>query len=154
MKRICGVIALACVPAALAANNVPYPKENVAEFVVEKLDITTLPSAIRPKPEKSKKTFGDYGDATRQLDDKDGVMEAPQQGSPINIRVLQQKSSGIYVCVQGQSKKADSGQIQFVYLLKLKKATGLLKGGESWKEFDGCPAIGVDPPSAEATIPW
>jgi hypothetical protein len=154
MKRICGVIALACVPAALAANNVPYPKENVAEFVVEKLDITTLPSAIRPKAEKSKKTFGDYGYATRQLDDKDGVMEAPQQGSPINIRVLQQKSSGIYVCVQGQSKKADSGQIQFVYLLKLKKATGLLKGGESWKEFDGCPAIGVDPPSAEATIPW
>jgi hypothetical protein len=154
MKLICGVIALACVPAALAGNNVPYPKENVAEFVVEKLDITTLPSAIRPKPEKSKKTFGDYGYATRQLDDKDGVMEAPQQGSPINIRVLQQKSSGIYVCVQGQSKKADSGQIQFVYLLKLKKATGLLKGGESWKEFDGCPAIGVDPRSAEATIPW
>jgi hypothetical protein len=154
MKLICGVIALACVPAALAANNVPYPKENVAEFVVEKLDITTLPSAVRPKPEKSKKTFGDYGYATRQLDDKDGVMEAPQQGSPINIRVLQQKSSGIYVCVQGQSKKADSGQIQFVYLLKLKKATGLLRGGESWKEFDGCPAIGVDPPSAEATIPW
>jgi hypothetical protein len=154
MKLICGVIALACVPAALAANNVPYPKENVAEFVVEKLDITTLPSAIRPKPEKSKKTFGDYGYVARQLDDKEGVMEAAPQGSPINIRILEQKSSGIYVCVQGQSKNADSGQIQVVYLLKLKKATGLLKGGESWKEFDGCPAIGVDPPSAEATIPW
>jgi hypothetical protein len=154
MKLIYGVIALACVPAALAANNVPYPKENVAEFVVEKLDITTLPSAIRPKPEKSKKTFDDYGYVTRQQGDKEGVMEAPQQGSPINVRILEQKSSGIYVCVQGQSKKVDSGQIQFVYLLKLKKATGLLKGGESWKEFDGCPAIGVDPPSAEDTTAW
>lgn len=154
MKAICAVIALACVPAALAANNVPYPKENVAEFIVEKLDITTLPSKIRPKTEKSKKTFADYGYVPNQPDDKQGVVEAPQQGSPINIRILEQKSSGIYVCVQGQSRKADGGQIQFVYLLKLKKATGLLKGEESWKEFDGCPAIGVDPPSAEATIPW
>jgi hypothetical protein len=154
MKLICGLIALACVPAALAGNNVPYPKENVAEFVVEKLDITTLPSAIRPKSEKTKKTFGDYGYVTRQQDDKDGVVEAPPLGTPINIHILEQKSSGIYVCVQGQSKNADSSQIQIVYLLKLKKATGLLKGGESWKEFDGCPAIGVDPPSAENTTAW
>jgi hypothetical protein len=154
VKLICGVIALACVPAALAGNNVPYPKENVAEFVAEKLDITTLPAAIRPRAEKSKKTFGDYGYVTRQQDDKEGVVEAAPQGSPINIRILQQKSSGIYVCVQGQSKNAEGNQVQVVYLLKLKKATGLLKGGESWKEFDGCPAIGVDPPSAENTIPW
>ena len=154
MKLFYAVITLACVPAALAANNASYPKENVAEFVVEKLDITTLPSAIRPKPERNKKTFGDYGYVTRQQDDKEGVVEEAPQGSPINIRILGQKSSGIYVCVQGQSKHADSGQIQVVYLLKVKKATGLLKGGESWKEFDGCPAIGVDPASAEATIPW
>jgi hypothetical protein len=154
MKRFYAVIALACVPAALAANNASYPKENVAEFVIEKLDITTLPPAIRPKPEKSKKTFGDYRYVTRQEDDKEGVVEAPPQGSPINIRILEQKSSGIYVCVQGQSKKSDSGQIQVVYLLKLKKATGLLKGGESWKEFDVCPAIGVDPPSADDTFAW
>ena len=57
MKLFCGVMALACVPVLLASNNVPYPKENVAKFVVEKLDVTTLPSTIRPKPEKKKKTF-------------------------------------------------------------------------------------------------
>ena len=33
MKLFCGVIALACVPAALAGNNVPYPKEDVADFM-------------------------------------------------------------------------------------------------------------------------
>ena len=43
MKLFCGVMALACVPAAVGGNNVPYPKEKVAEFVVEKLDVTTLP---------------------------------------------------------------------------------------------------------------
>jgi hypothetical protein len=154
MKLIRGVIVLACVPATLAGNNVPYPKENVAEFVVEKLDITTLPSAIRPKAEKSKKTFGDYGYVTRQQDDKNSVVEAAPQGSPINIRILEQRPTGIYVCVLGQSQKSGSGQIQVVYLIKLKKATGLLKGGESWKEFDGCPAIGVDPSTADNPFAW
>lgn len=67
MKLLCGMLALACGSAALASKNVPYPKENMAEFVVEKLDITTL---------------------------------------------------------------------------------RLLKGRESWKEFDRCPIIGVDPASA------
>ncbi|PYU65582.1 MAG: hypothetical protein DMG49_23925 [Acidobacteria bacterium] len=76
MKLFCGVMALACVPVLLASNNVPYPKENVAKFVVEKLDVTTLPSTIRPKPEKKKKTFGDYGYVTRQLDEKEARVEA------------------------------------------------------------------------------
>jgi len=29
-----------------------------------------------------------------------------------------------------------------VFSLNLKNADGLLKGRESWKEFDGCPVIG------------
>ena len=147
MKLFCGVIALACVPAALAGNNVPYPKENVADFVVKKLDVTTLPSPIRPKPEKGKKTFGDYGYETHQLDEKEALVERTPGGSQINVRILEQTSSGVYVCVQGSGKNAASGQIQRVYFLKLKNANGLLKGRESWKEFDGCPAIGVDPVS-------
>src|ERR1700726_4029245 len=141
MKLFCGVMALACVPAAVGGNNVPYPKEKVAEFVVEKLDVTTLPSAIRPKPEKKKKTFSDYGYVTRQLDEKQVLVEATSGGSQISIRVLEQKASEIYVCVGGPGKDASSGQIQRVFLLKRKNADGLLKGRESWREFDGCPAI-------------
>jgi hypothetical protein len=145
MKLFCGVIALACVPAVLAGNNVPYPKENVEDFVVKKLDVTTLPSSIRPKPEKGKKTFGDYGYATHQLDEKEALVETTPGGSQINLRILEQKPSGIYVCVKGSGSNAASGQIQRVYFLRLNNANGLLKGRESWKEFDGCPVIGVDP---------
>ena len=146
MKLMCGVMALACVPVALASSNVPYPKENVVEFVVEKLDVTTLPSIIRPKPEKRKRTFGDYGYATRQLDEKQALVEAPG-GAQIDIRILEQKTSGIYVCVEGPGTNASSGQFQRVFLLKLKNANGLLTGREVVKEFDGCPAIGADPAS-------
>lgn len=39
MKLMCGVMALACVPATLASSSVPYPKENVAAFVVENLGV-------------------------------------------------------------------------------------------------------------------
>jgi hypothetical protein len=148
MKLLCGVLAMACGSMALASKNVPYPKEHMAEFVVEKLDVTTLPSTIRPKPEKSKKTFGDYGYVTRRLDDKEALVEATPGGSQINIRVLEQKASGIYVCVECPGKNPSSGKIQRVFLLKLKSPNGLLKGRESWKEFDGCPVIGADPASA------
>ena len=142
MKLVCGTLALACVPVALAKNSDAIPSEKVAEFVVEKLDVTTLPSAIRPKLEKKKKTFSDYGYVTRQLDEKQVLVEATSGGSQISIRVLEQKASEIYVCVGGPGKNASSGQIQRVFLLKRKNADGLLKGRESWREFDGCPAIG------------
>jgi hypothetical protein len=145
MKLFCGVIALACVPAATAGHNVPYPEEKVAEFVVEKLDVTTLPPTIRPKPEKRKKTFGDYGYMTRQLDEKEALLEATPGGPQINIRILEQEASGIYTCVGGPAKSVSGGQIQRVLLLKLKNASGLLKGRESTNEFTGCPVIGVDP---------
>lgn len=151
MKLFWGVLALACVPAVLAGNNVPYPTESVAEFVVKKLDVTTLPSLIRPKPEKKKKTFGDYGYVTHQLDQKQVLIEATPGGTQINIRILEQKASGIYICVESHGKDASSRQIQRVFMLKQKNADGLLKGRESWKKFSGCPVIGADPASAAAS---
>jgi hypothetical protein len=141
MKLFYGVVALACVPAVVAATDGPYPKEKLAEFVIEKLDVTTLPPAIRPKREKGKKTFAEYGYVTRQIADKEAVLEVAPRTSQINIRVLEQESAGIFVCVEGQAKDASS-RIQRVYLLKLKGGNGLLKGRESWREFDGCPVVG------------
>ena len=59
MKVRCGLIVLTCVSLALARNNAAYPMQKVAEVLVEKLDITTLPPEIQPKPERGKKTFED-----------------------------------------------------------------------------------------------
>jgi hypothetical protein len=148
MKLLSGLVALACVPLALAGNNTPLPKENVAEFVAQKLDVTTLPSSIRPKPQKSKKTFADYGYAMQQIDDKQKLVEATPEGSQIYISILEQNDFGIYVCVKGPVQNASSGPIQRVLLLKLKNSDGLLKGRESWKEFSGCPVLGGDGPDS------
>jgi hypothetical protein len=142
MKLLYGVAALAFASSALARTNVPYPTEKVAEFVIDKLDVTTLPSAIRPQYEKAKKTFSDYGFVTRQLNDKTAIIETTPSGSQINIRVLQQDPAGIFVCVAGSERNANKEHIQRVLFLKLKDANGLLNGRESSKEFDGCPAIG------------
>jgi hypothetical protein len=95
MKVVSGVFLLVCMPLAVAKSDKAYPKANVAEFVVEKLDVTSIPAAIRPKREKGKKTFGDYGYVTRRLDDNEALVEAPQGGSQVTINILEQNKSGI-----------------------------------------------------------
>src|SRR6267154_490367 len=142
MKVVSGVFLLVCMPLAVAKSDHAYSKEKVAEFVAEKLDVTSIPSAIRPKREKGKKTFGDYGYVTRKIADKEVLVEAPQRRSQIAISILEESKSGIYVCLNGQAQNESSSHIQRVFLLKLKHANGLLRGRESWKEFDSCPPIG------------
>ena len=142
MKVLCGVIVLACVSLVLARNNAAYPMEKAAEFLVEKLDITTLPPEIQPRPEKGKKTFEDYGYVTWKLDEKGVLLEAPHKGSQIAIRVLEQTPNGIYVCVDAQGLNTRNGRFQRMRLLERKNASELLQSRESWKEVAGCPAIG------------
>ena len=150
MKLLCGLMALACVPVALVGNGAAVPKEKVAGFVAEKLDVTTLPSTIRPKPEKGKKTFGDYGYMTKLVDEKQILAEATPGGAQINIRILELKASEIYVCVESQGQNATGGHVQRVVLLKMKNANGFLKGRESSREFDVCPVIGADDSAASS----
>ena len=142
MKVMSGVFLLVCTPLGVARSDKAYPKEKVTEFVVEKLDVTSIPPTIRPKREKGKKTFGDYGYVTRKLDDKEALVESPQGRSQITVSILEENKSGIYVCLNGRAEKQSSSQIQRVFLLTLKNGDGLLKGRESWKEFASCPAIG------------
>ena len=61
MKLLYGAIVLTGAPLLLAGNDAVYPTEKIAAFVFEKVDVTTLPPEIQPKPEKEKKTFEDYG---------------------------------------------------------------------------------------------
>jgi hypothetical protein len=142
MKMICGVVILACVPVAIAGTHSVSPNGKLAEFVVEKLDVTSFPSAIRPKAVKGKKTFSDYGYITQKIDDREALVKAPQGSSQISISILEESQAGIYVCVSGKTQDQSGGSIQRVYLLKEKNADGLLKGREASKEFGGCPVIG------------
>ena len=57
MKMMVAVMILASVPAAVGKNNVAYPSGKLAEFVVEKVDVRSLPAAIQPKLVKGKKTL-------------------------------------------------------------------------------------------------
>ena len=79
---------------------------------------------------------------TRKLDEKEVLVEAPHGGSQIAIRVLEQTAHGIYVCVDAQGLNTRNGHIQRMRLLERKDASVLLLSRESWKEVDGCPAIG------------
>jgi hypothetical protein len=140
MKLLYGVIVFASMPSV--GNDAVYPTEKIAAFVVENVDVTTLPSAIRPKSVKGKRTFRDYGYVARELDEKKALLDPPQGAPQISIQVLEAQTSGIYVCMNSQSSKKSADRFQRVLLLKLEHANGLLKGRETWKEFDSCPVIG------------
>src|SRR5713226_10668902 len=117
-KLLLLVVALSYALLVVAGDEAVYPKEKVAAFVVEKLDLTSLPSALRPKKEKGKKTFADYGFTTQTVDENEAVIEAAGGVRKLTIKVLDQKSSGIYVCVAEPGENGGQAKTQSVLLLK------------------------------------
>jgi hypothetical protein len=103
-KVLLAVVALSYAPLVVAGNEAAYPKEKVAAFVVEKLDLTSLPSEFRPKKEKGKKTLEDYGFTAQRIDENEAIIEAAGGVRRLAIKVLDQNSSGIYVCVRNPEK--------------------------------------------------
>ncbi len=141
-KVLLAAVALSYAPFGVAGNKAEYPNQKVAEFVIEKLDVTSLPSAFRPKKEKGKKTFADYGFTVQKVDENEAVIEAAGGMRKLSIKVLDQKSSGIYVCVAEPGENGGQAKTQSVLLLKRNEPSALLKGRESFQEFAACPVIG------------
>jgi hypothetical protein len=141
-KVLLAVVALSYAPLGVAGNKAEYPTEKVAEFVIEKLDVTSLPPAFRPKKEKGKKTFEDYGFTAQTVGENEAVIEAAGGVSRLSIKVLDLTSSGIYVCVAEPGEKGGPAKTQSAILLQRKDANTLLLGRESWREFAACAAIG------------
>jgi hypothetical protein len=141
-KVLLAVVVLSYAPLGVAGNKAEYPNEKVAEFVIEKLDVTSLPSTLRPKKEKGKKTFADYGFTVQTLGENEAVIDTAAGVKRLAIKVLDRKSSGIFVCVAEPGENGGSAKTQSVVLLKRKDANALLKGRESWREFAACRVIG------------
>ena len=143
-KLVLALAALSYAPLVVAGNEAAYPKEKIASFVVEKMDLSSLPSAFRPKKEKGKKTLADYGFTAQRMDENEAIIEAPGGVRKLAIKVLDQKSSGIYVCVAEPGENGGETKTQSVVLLKRKNSSALLKRRESFREFAACPVIGSD----------
>src|ERR1700730_20607 len=92
-KLVLALAALSYAPLVVAGNEDAYPREKVAAFVVEKMDLTSLPSAFRPKKEKGKKTLADYGFTAQTVNETEAVIEAQGGVRRLAIKVLDQKSS-------------------------------------------------------------
>jgi hypothetical protein len=80
------VAVLSCAPLATAGDKAAYPTENVAQFVLERLDVTSLPSAFRPKKEKAKKTSADYPFSSQKVDENHAIIEAAGGATRLVIR--------------------------------------------------------------------
>ena len=149
-KVLLASVALSCAPLAAGGNNAAYPSEKVAEFVFAKLDVNSLPSVFRPKKEKGKRTFTDYGFTARMVDESEGIVEAPGPSGRLAIKVLDRSSSGIYVCIAEMGQRGSEPKTQSVVLLRRKDPNELLKGRESFREYPACPVIGRSDSTADS----
>jgi hypothetical protein len=148
-KLVLVLAALCYAPQTVAGDKDVYPKERITEFIVEKLDVTSLPAALRPKKEKGKKTFADYGFTAQGMDETETIIQGAGGTKKLSIKVLDQRSSGIYVCITEPGQIAGQAKMQSVVLLKRNGPNTLLKGRESWREFAACPVVGAAEKSPE-----
>jgi len=72
-KVLLAIVALSYAPLVVTGDEAAYPKEKLAAFVVKKMDLTSLPSAFRPKKEKGKKTLADYGFTAQTVNENEAV---------------------------------------------------------------------------------
>jgi hypothetical protein len=151
LKVVLVLAALSYSPITEAGDKTAYPREKVAEFIVEKLDITSLPDAIRPKKEKAKKTFADYGFTMQRVNEGEANIQSEGGARKLTIKVLDQRSSGIYVCVTEPGPNAGQAKWQTVVLLKRNDSNALLKGRESWREFASCSVVGTAAKDSEVS---
>ena len=151
IKVVLALAALSYTPLTVAGDKDLYPKERVAEFIVEKLDVTSLPVALRPKKEKGKKTFAEYGFSAQGVDERETTILAAGGTRKWFIKVLDQRSSGIYVCITEPGQIVGQAKMQSVILLKRNDPNTLLKGRESWREFASCPVVGAAEKDSEVS---
>lgn len=153
-KILVGMAALSFLPIASLANDGAYPAQNLAQFVVDTLDVTSLPADFRPKKSKDKKTFADYGFSSQNIGERNATLTAPgdANGNPktLTLNVLEEKSSGIYVCIAQPGPAGANPTLQIVFLLKRKNSAALLKGTQTSREFSACPAVGNDSSSVSS----
>ena len=149
-KVLLAIVALSYAPVAVSGNDAEYPSEKLAEFVVAKLDVTSLPSAFRSSKEKRKKTFADYSFTAQRMDESEAIVQAPDGARRLAIKALDQKSSGIYVCIAEPGQNTGETKTQSVVLLKRKDPNALLEGRESSREYAACPVIGESDSTADS----
>jgi hypothetical protein len=128
---------------SFAGSKAAYPKEKVTRFVIEQLDVRSLSSAFQLEKVKGKRTFADYGFTPLALNDNDAVVASATGTEKLIITVLQQKSSGIYICIAEPEEENSVAKTQSVIVLKRNDPSALLKARESSRKVPTCPTIGA-----------
>jgi hypothetical protein len=114
-----------------------YPKEKLAQFVIENLDVTSFPSSIGPRMSPGKTFFQDYGFVPRIVKDSEALLEEADGSWRFHIRVLDRTDSGIFVCFEDQAANGGTYHTQDVlYLVRSDNKSPLKSTGVSGRGRD------------------
>jgi hypothetical protein len=122
--------------------------QSTTETIVGNIDATSLPAAYRPKKEKGKKTFVEYGYTAETRADGSIVLRATAGAQGLSVRILDDSGTEAYACISEPESTSGEPKTQSVIHLKRKVGGGLWKARESFREFASCPAIGEGEPEA------
>lgn len=121
MKRIHGflslLIALQLCSPAWSSGLHTIPDHNLAQFVIEHLDLGTFASSISSHLQASKSSFSDYGFVPEHIWEKEAILEDQTGNRLFDIRVLRHDRGSITVCVHDFSQSGRHFDRESILLL-------------------------------------
>jgi len=109
------------------AEEIGFPSERSAQFVVERLDVTSFPNSMGPRREQGKTTLLDYGyGIVTYHGEKDVVLKSQERDWTIGVTVLSQGESGAVICWTDKAENGGSYNVQTALKVRL-EANGRLK---------------------------
>ena len=118
-----------------------YPARDVAQFVVDMLDVTSFPNSIGPRRAKGKATFRDYGVVPRRIAGNEAVLEESDGSWTFVITILKRTDLGIGICFEHRGAYPAHYHTQEVLLLTRPDSKSMLTAAESDADFKECPVL-------------
>lgn len=127
---------------ALVAGEAPrYPKDKLAQFVIDKLDVTSFGNSIGPRRESGKTSFRDYGVVARTVKDNEAHLEEADGNWNFYITILKRTDSGIYICFEDRGAFPSTYHTVGPLLLTRPDSKSLLKAAQTKAAFKNCPVF-------------
>jgi hypothetical protein len=116
-----------------------YPTRNLAQFVIDKLDLTSFPSSIGPRRAEGKASFQDYGAFPRKVSEDEADLALKDESWWYRIAILKRTDSDIFACFEDRATYPARYHTQNVLWLLRPDSQSMLNAEISKIAFDDCP---------------
>ena len=119
-----------------------YPSKDLAQFVIDNLDVTSFPSSIGPRRVEGKTSFRDYGIVPLKVSESEAALEEKDGSWSFHITILSASpDGGVFVCFEDRGKYPARYHSQNALWLVRRDFNSKLKAQEIKVANSKCPAF-------------